>query len=150
TNGDRSFTERPSFATDLTRPSVVQAPFGNFDLNPSPGQLIIPRNFGRGPAFFTLNLGLTRSFGFDSIGGRKKRERNEPVKGPSVLIPKSHKVASLEKRYRFLLSVNCENLLNHTNGAIPIGNLSSPLFGQSISSAGPFGRGLLQSSNRRV
>ena len=150
TNGDTLFTDRPAFATDLTRPSVVETRFGDFDLNPLPGQQIIPRDFGRGPAFFTVNLGLTRSFGFDSLGGRKADQRNRSAKGPSVLIAKSQKVASRESRYRFVLSVNCDNLFNRTNGAIPIGNLSSPLFGQSISSAGPFGGGLLQSSNRRI
>jgi len=149
-NGDTLFTERPAVATDLTRPSVVETHFGNFDLNPLPEQQIIQRNIGRGPAFFTVNLGLTRSFGFDSLVGRKASESNQSAKGPSILIPKSQKVASRDKRYRLLLSVNCDNLFNRANGAIPIGNLSSPLFGQSVSSAGPFGGGVLQSSNRRI
>jgi hypothetical protein len=150
TNGDTLFTERPAFATDLTRPSVVETRFGNFDLNPLPGQQIIPRNFGRGPAFFTVNVGLTRAFGFDSFAGRKSRDSKTQAKGPAVLIQKSQKVAARESRYRFLLTVNCDNLFNRTNGAIPIGNLSSTLFGQSVSSAGPFGGGVLQSSNRRI
>nr|AIA11592.1 Unknown Function [uncultured bacterium] len=150
TNGDTLFAERPAFATDLTRPSVVETSFGNFDLNPLPGQQIIPRNFGRGPSFFIVNIGLTRAFGFDGFGGRKSGESKAPAKGPSVLIRKSQRVAARESRYRFLLSVNCDNLLNHNNGSIPVGNLSSTLFGQSISSAGPFGGGVLQSSNRRI
>ena len=147
TNGDTLFTERPAFATDLTRPSVVETSSGNFDLNPLPGQQIIPRNFGRGPAFFTVNLGLSRSFGLGHIGGNKS---NGQAKGPAVLIPGSGKSSSRESRYHVLLSMNCDNLLNRTNGSIPVGNLSSTLFGQSISSAGPFGGGVVQSSNRRI
>ena len=66
------------------------------------------------------------------------------------LIPGSGKQASRETHYRLLLSVNCENLFNRANGGIPVGNLSSTLFGQSISSAGPYGGGILQSANRRL
>ena len=154
TNVDTLFTDRPAFATDLTRPSVVATRYGNLDLNPLPGQQIIPRNFGRAPSFFSVNLGFSRSFGFDGLRGggssSASQKTNTPVKGPSVLIPGSKKRSSRETRYNLQLSVNCENLLNRTNGAIPVGNLSSVLFGQSISSAGPFGGGILQSANRRI
>ena len=55
-NGDSLFTDRPAFATDKTRPSVVTTRFGTFDLSPLPGQQIIPRNFGISPNFFIANL----------------------------------------------------------------------------------------------
>jgi hypothetical protein len=44
------------------------------------------------------------------------------------------------------------NLLNNTNEGFPIGNLLSPYFGQSNSSAGSFGGGLGSSAagNRRI
>jgi len=43
------------------------------------------------------------------------------------------------RRYNLTLSVNARNVLNRVNLASPIGNLSSPFFGQSISLAGgPF------------
>ncbi|PYT02707.1 MAG: TonB-dependent receptor [Acidobacteria bacterium] len=60
-NGDSLFTERPAFATDLTRVSVRRTPFGAFDLDPQPGQVIIPRNFGEGPGFFSVNLRLSKT-----------------------------------------------------------------------------------------
>src|SRR5205085_836438 len=63
-NGDTLFTERPAFATDLTRPSVRVTPLGTFDLDPLPGQTIIPRNYGTGPAFFSVNMRLSRTFDF--------------------------------------------------------------------------------------
>ncbi|HYL97495.1 MAG TPA: hypothetical protein VEZ90_00965, partial [Blastocatellia bacterium] len=152
TNGDTLFTARPAFATDLNRPSVVETPLGNFDLNPLPGEQIVPRDFGRGPSFFSMNLGVTKSLAFDGLFGHSRRTQDADSQnnGPSILIPKSKKASSNEKRYRFVVAVNCDNLFNHANGAVPIGNLSSPEFGQSISSAGPFGGGVLQSSNRRL
>jgi Carboxypeptidase regulatory-like domain len=70
TNGDRLFTERPAFATDLSRPSVVVTRYGAFDLNPLPGQQIIPRNYGEGPAFFSVNLRVSRTWSFGDVPER--------------------------------------------------------------------------------
>src|SRR5438309_610646 len=64
TNGDTFFAERPAFATDLNKPGVMVTPLGAFDPNPSPGQRIIPRNFGQGPAFFSVNLGVSKVIKF--------------------------------------------------------------------------------------
>ncbi len=47
--------------------------------------------------------------------------------------------AASEKKYTLTLSVYFQNLLNNVNLEPPIGNLSSPLFGQSQSVAGSFG-----------
>jgi hypothetical protein len=44
-NGDGIANDRPAFATDLSRPSVVFTRFGAFDTNPIPGQKIVPRNY---------------------------------------------------------------------------------------------------------
>jgi hypothetical protein len=63
-NGDILFTERPAFATDLTRPGVVVTKWGTFDPNPIPGEQIIPRNLGRGPGSMTFNLRVSKTFGF--------------------------------------------------------------------------------------
>ncbi len=70
-NGDSIFNDRPAFATDLSRPSVVSTPFGVFDTNPLAGQTIIPRNFGAGPGQFTINLRLSKTFGFGERPGSK-------------------------------------------------------------------------------
>jgi hypothetical protein len=43
------------------------------------------------------------------------------------------------KRYNLTLSVNFQNILNHTNLGRPVGNLSSSFFGLSTSSGGGFG-----------
>jgi hypothetical protein len=72
-NGDSIFNDRPAFATDLSRPSVVQTSLGAFDLAPIPGQTILPVNFGTSPAQFALNMRLSKTIG---IG--PKIEANNP------------------------------------------------------------------------
>jgi len=63
-NGDTLFTDRPAFATDLTRPGIVATKWGTFDPNPVPGAVIIPRNYGQGPGAITSNLRISKTFGF--------------------------------------------------------------------------------------
>ena len=43
------------------------------------------------------------------------------------------------KRYSMQFSLNFQNVLNHVNLSPPVGNLSSPFFGQSLSLNGGFG-----------
>lgn len=61
-NGDSIFNDRPALATDLSRPSVIATRFGVFDANPRPGERIIPRNFGTGPAQIAVNLRAMKPF----------------------------------------------------------------------------------------
>jgi hypothetical protein len=68
-NGDTLFTERPAFATDLTKPGVVITRFGAFDPNPTASEIIIPRNYGQGPGSLSTNLRISKTFGF---GGERK------------------------------------------------------------------------------
>jgi hypothetical protein len=42
-------------------------------------------------------------------------------------------------KYNLTISVSARNLINHVNLAPPVGNLSSPSFGESTSTAGGFG-----------
>jgi hypothetical protein len=176
TNGDNLFTERPAFATDLTRPSVVITRFGAFDLQPLPGQQIIPRNFGEGPGFFTFNLRVSKTFGFgdapasatgdsSSSGGRGGRRGGGGGGGgiPSMGGGRGGRGVGgggaggggEGKRYNLTFSINFQNLFNRTNAGLPVGNLSSPLFGESLSTAGGFGGfggggGNPAAGNRRV
>jgi hypothetical protein len=156
TNGDGLFTERPAFATAQTDPeNLRRTSFGDFDLAPATGQELIPRNYGMGPGFFSVNLGISRSFSFGNVpaaapaaapaggspapAGANKAAINKAAGGPAA-----------EKRYTVTFSINIQNLLNHTNLTNPIGNLSSPQFGQSISSAGGFGGPGSSAGNRRM
>ena len=45
------------------------------------------------------------------------------------------------KRYSLTLSANSRNVINHVNLGQPVGDLSSPFFGQSTSTGGGFGPG---------
>lgn len=150
TNGDGVFTERPAFASGQTDPANLrQTRFGDFDLAPAPGQELIPRNYGIGPGFFSVNIGISRSIAFGDVPSSTAAPAaaaqpapsgaNRPANGPAP-----------EKRYTVTFSINIQNLLNHTNLQNPIGNLSSPQFGQSISSAGGFGGPGSSAGNRRM
>ena len=119
TNGDQIFEERPAIATTATGINTYITRFGTFNLNPSLGENIIPRNIGKGPGFFSFNTVISRTF---SIG-----------KAPNG----NNKMS--DKPYRLSLSVQIQNLFNNVNLATPIGNLSSPLFGQSLSTVGSYG-----------
>ncbi len=169
TNGDTLFTERPAFATDLAKAGVKVTSFGAFDPNPVAGQQIIPRNYGTGSSFFSINLRISRTFGFGKVkssntgrantgsggggrnaggGGRGGGGGGGGGRGGLGGGGASNEVPS---RYNLNVSISIQNLLNHTNLGSPIGNLSSPLFGQPNTSAGRFGFGGNQSAgNRRV
>ena len=62
-NGDNSFMDRPAFA-DPGDPGAIVTRFGTFNPFPQPGDEIIPRNFGQGPGSITMNVGISKSFGF--------------------------------------------------------------------------------------
>ncbi|HEY6805743.1 MAG TPA: TonB-dependent receptor [Pyrinomonadaceae bacterium] len=75
-NLDTVFTDRPAIATDLSRPSVIVTKYGAFDLNPLPGATIIPRNGFEGPGSTTVNLRISKTFGFGSEGGSSAQNNN--------------------------------------------------------------------------
>lgn len=62
-NGDNQFQDRPAFAKPGD-PIVIVTRFGTFNPFPLPGDQIIPRNFGQGPGSITMNLGVSKTFGF--------------------------------------------------------------------------------------
>jgi hypothetical protein len=131
TNGDSQFLERPAFATDLSRQSVVQTPYGVFDLDPLPGQSIVPRNSGLGPSFTIVNLRASRYF---ILSEGRSRADGTPVSGSRLLT----------------VAVQAQNLFNKSNLATPVGNLSSPLFGRPAFAAGDFGLGSNSAGTRRL
>jgi hypothetical protein len=70
-NGDNVFLDRPAFATDPTRKGVIATRYGLLDPNPLPGEALIPRNFGEGPGQVTVNLRLSRTWGFGGNRGNR-------------------------------------------------------------------------------
>jgi hypothetical protein len=180
TNGDKVFTERPSFApqgADCNSPNIRCTPFGNFNLTPLPGEALIPRNYGEGPSFFTVNLRVSRTWGFGkapessraaAAGGNSSAQGGAPGArgggrrggGGVPGIPGGGGGGggprggggpggpggfgglgggATEKPYNLTFSVQFQNIFNRNNQGTPVGNLSSDLFGQSISTNGGFG-----------
>jgi hypothetical protein len=152
-NADSLFTDRPAFATDLSRPSVRQTPFGNFDLAPLPGAQIIPRNFGQGPSYFSVNLRMAKTFGFGSAAkAPSKAQASGAAKGAAPGKVQANGRPE-DKPYKLTISLFVANPFNHTNKGTPIGNLTSPLFGisNSLSPNGQFSFGASAAqSNRSV
>jgi hypothetical protein len=156
-NGDSITNDRPSFSGECSQPT--NQCFYNF--NPGPNDLRVPINYLTGPAQFTLNLRVSKTFGFGRETGGKGGTNQSGGPGPggggghgggpgggggggfgggpragmgAIFGP-----GTTNRRYNLTLSLNARNVLNHPNLAAPIGTLSSPFFGQSISLAGgPF------------
>ncbi len=79
TNLDRQFTERPSFApagADCNDPNIACTAFGNFNRNPAPGEELIPRNYGQGPGFFSVNMRISKTWSFGSTAASAAANRN--------------------------------------------------------------------------
>jgi hypothetical protein len=160
-NGDQTFSDRPGLATDLSRAGVIETPFGAFDPQPLPGEILVPRNYGDSPGYFTINLRLSRTFGFgatksaaasgsDPVGGRGGGWRGGGMRmGGGGGMRSIFSDPGSERRYSLTLAVQARNLLNNVNPAEPFGNLTSPVFGQSIALANSFGPGGT-ANNRRI
>jgi hypothetical protein len=162
-NGDSIYNDRPTFATDLTRPSVVVTPFGTFDTQPLAGQTLVPINYGTSEGRFTMNLRLSKTFG---LGSRKPEAAGRGAGGPGgpgggpggrghdhggfgrAMGGPLGLGAPTDRRYSLTFGVAVRNLFNNVNLGVPVGNLSSPLFGEANALAGgPFST---QAANRRV
>ncbi len=142
TNGDTRFSERPAFATDPSEPGVVVTPLGAFDPTPSPGQTIIPRNFGRGPGYLSLNVSIGKTFKF----GKAIEPKSPPPGGPSTTPAtggdqKPPAKPAVQRPYAINFGVNATNVFNRTNKSVPVGNMSSPFFLQSPSGSSQFSFG---------
>ena len=172
-NGDSIFNDRPAFDSGIAGHTIVGRPgFPAFDVTPSPGQQLIPVNFGNGPSQFIFNLRVGKTIGIgprleaapnaqqqQSIGGPHGGEGHGGARlggGPG---PGGHGPGRpggpfgmpgerSNQRYTLTLSASARNLFNFVNPSAPIGNLSSPLFGRSNALAGgPFNT---QAANRRI
>lgn len=113
TNGDGFFSERPAFASDLTKPNLVQTEYGILDPNPSPSDKLIPRNFGKGNPTTSFDLSISKTFGFN-----EDKQNKKPAK------------------QNLSFSVNIQNVFNIFNRGNPIGNMSSPNFLKTLSNSG--------------
>jgi hypothetical protein len=124
-NGDSIYNDRPSFATAATpAASLVKTAYGNFDINPQPGETIIPINYGNAPGLVYTELYFNKNFRW----GPRPSAPDAPATAKPVA-----KADLPPPRYRLQFGIGADNLLNHVNRAAPVGVLTSPEFGQSIS-----------------
>ena len=167
--GDTVMTARPGIATDPNQPGVVATAYGLLDPNPLPGEPLLPRNFGRGPGMYSVDLRLAKTFGLGRRPGSRSRAKVNasggaaapaaPTAGPprrggiggfDNSSPAPSGGGSTGEKYNLTLSISARNLFNHTNPGPIIGNINSPLFGESNQIAGGFGAFSGSSSNRRL
>jgi Carboxypeptidase regulatory-like domain/TonB dependent receptor len=165
-NGDSLFTDRPTyqeFQTALLAASDVRSGV-SFHCRPPAGQDEIPANCGLGPPRFSLNLRVSKTFGF----GRKAqsaRNAGNPMGGGTFGRGPGGPGGpgggrgnrggtsfggdpGSGQRYSLTLAVSARNLFNDVNVGMPVGVISSPIFGQANSLAGgPYGN---PASNRRI
>jgi hypothetical protein len=134
-NGDSQFNDRPAFATDLTRASVVRTRYGNFDTSPIAGQTIIPINYAQGPAVINIGTEIRRDFTFGPV---LPPDPDEPH--PSAAATAGRK-AYVERKYNLRLAIEADNVINRVNPGPPVGTIGSPLFGRSTSILGDSGAG---------
>jgi hypothetical protein len=141
-NGDSIFNDRPSFAASPS--SGCLDPTAACHYNPDPGlnDPRIPSNYLTGPSRFSVNLRLTKTFGFGREGGsgtgggpgggrgHSHGSFGRASGGPMFLGPATN------RRYNLTLGIVARNVFNRLNLASPIGNLDSPKFGQSVALAG--------------
>jgi hypothetical protein len=163
--GDTLFNGRPGLATNASRPGVVATPYGLLDPNPTGAEAILPRNYGRGPGQFMLNLRINRTFQFGPAreastvaigpggagggggggrGGNTGGVFSAPTAGPAGA------TTQVNRRYSFTVGMTFHNISNHNNPGPIIGVITSPLFGRANQMAGGGGGFQENANNRRL
>jgi hypothetical protein len=171
--GTTLFNGRPSLApaSACGSASVRCTTYGDFFLYPTPGSQVIARNFAQGPGSFTVNLRVSKTWGFGEGaarpntgggggggGGRGGGGGGGGRGGGGGGMPPmggmgggDRNGGSTNKRYNLTISANARNLLNHVNPANYSGDLTSPFFGVANAlGGGGFGPPGGNTNNRRI
>ena len=131
----------------------------------------IPRNYGVGFGAFTVNMRISRAWGFGESTTGNNNAARPPAgggggrgfggggfggggggRGPGGFFGG----AATNRKYTITASLEARNLLNSVNPGTPVGIFTSPQFGQPQSLAGgggggPYGGfGVSQTANRRL
>ena len=164
TSGDNLFNERPSI-TGANVSEGIATPCGLLDANPQSGETLIPRNCATGPSQFSVNVRVSKTFGFgpersgggmNPMGGGGPGGHGHggpggggPGGGPGFGPMRGMFADSAtSRRYNLSVGVGVRNLFNTVNLATPNGVITSPYFLQSTSIVGGFGAS--NDTNRRV
>jgi hypothetical protein len=152
--GSGTPTARPSISST---PTQYYAPgIGYLNPDPAVGAQLIARNVATGPGNISINLRLSKTWGFGSTkfagpsggaragGGGGFGGRGGFGGGPRGM------GESTEHRYNLTLSVNARNAINHENLNTPNGAMTSPYFLESTGISGGFGPEQTASNQRRI
>jgi hypothetical protein len=159
--GDTLFNGRPAFATDPAKPGLIATAYGLLDPNPTPGQTLVPRNYGRGPGQVMLNLRIGRTFRFGQVkegaaaantgpGVGGSSNANNAPSSPFGVATSGGAATSTARRFSLTTSMQVRNVTNHNNPGPIIGNIASPLFGRANQLAGSGGLFSESANNRRL
>jgi hypothetical protein len=155
-NGDGIVNDRPGIASG-PGDGIYLTPYGYLDANPKVGEAMLPRNYGTGPNQVSVNLRMSRTWGFGTTkvagvvggagsggyrGGRGGGGRGGRGGGGGDSLT--------EHRYNLTLSISARNLFNHVNYATPVGFLSSPNRFEPLGIAGGYGAEQSPTNNRRL
>jgi hypothetical protein len=153
--GSSQFNQRPAFASASSSPAnVVTTKFGTFDTIPQPGETIVPINSLTGPAHFSLNLRVSKTWGFGGEtshggsgdqgggpGGGRGPGGGGGGRGPGGFGMQGGGIGGgggTSQRYNLTLSVSARNIFNYENLALPSGVLIPPQTPTGVASEGGF------------
>jgi hypothetical protein len=144
--GSTLFNARPGIATNPNKPGLIETSYGLLDPNPTPDEAILPRNFGRGPAQFRVNLRVSKTFGFgpsrEARGAAAATGTGAGDRGRGANVfgvgggPQNTNAGPTSRRFNLTISMSALNVINHNNPGPIIGNITSPLFGRANQPAG--------------
>jgi len=163
--GTSVLNQRPGIVSSATCATIQVTgtdyctPVGTYNSVPTTGEAIVPVNSLRGPAQFTFNLRVTKTWAFGAKAENAKAGQaggpggfggpqtgfggaGGPGARPGFPGPGGNPGRrNANGGYTFTLSANVRNLFNYNNFSAPVGNLNSTLFSQpeSLSTAGPGG-----------
>ena len=161
-NGDSIFNDRPTYAQFQNALALANvAKNVSFNCTEADPNTIVPINCAQAPARFSVNLRLSKTFGFGKknetagnagagqmSGGTFGRGPGGGGRGGPGGGRGPFGGDSSGQKYSLTVAVAARNIFNKVNVANPVGVITSPIFGESNALAGgPFGS---SSYNRRI
>jgi hypothetical protein len=165
-NYDSLFFERPTFAALDARCQTSHLTNSFCDMTGIDPNAVIPRNYGKGPGSFVVNLNLNKTIGFGGSspktavadngsggsgrggrgnrggggGGGGQRGGGGGGGGPMMMTGGGGAGGNdTRKPYSLSFGVSIQNLFNNVNFSNPVSSLNSPSFGLYRSTGGGFG-----------
>ena len=154
---DGILNARPVFASGPGT-DVIATPYGYLYSCPTgcSGEGEVPRNLGTAPGMVSLNLRLSRTWGFGttkfagSSGGARASQGYGGRGGFFGGGRGPFGSGMTEHRYNLTLSVSARNILNHVNYTAPVGSMGSTNFLQYTGIAGGYMAEQTPTDNRRI